>query len=176
MKLSSIIGYGMGALLCASIGVNLGQWYKNGKISLVSEVNRDRSRINEDALNEILLQYMDNVRNNTVEQAKQSGKLEGILSVAFRANPQENEYSAIWHGGYERGLEQTKFVGEMEFEKGYAAGLTKGREEYLKSINNILDSKEDFRTALKEFIAAKEKDAAKPQTQTKENEAVKPSK
>ena len=174
MKLSTIIGLGMGALLFTSAGFNVAQWYRTNQVSLVSEVNRDRSRINEDALNEILLQYMDNMRSNTVEQAKQSGKIEGILSVAYRATPQENEYSAIWHGGYERGLEQTKFVGEMEYEKGFADGLTKGREEYLKSINNILESKEDFKTALKEFIAAKQKQ--EQQGATKEKNPEKPAK
>jgi hypothetical protein len=176
MKLSSIIGYGMGVLLFTSFSINVAQWYKTNQINLVSEVNRDRSRINEDALNEILLQYMDNVRNNTIEQAKQSGKLEGILAVAYRAAPQENEYSAVWHGGYERGLEQTKFIGEMEYEKGYAAGVNKGREDYLRSINNILDSKEDFKTALKEFVAAKEKEGKKQEPQNDNNISPKLSK
>jgi hypothetical protein len=108
---------------------------------------------------------MEGLRNNTVENAKQTGKLEGILSVAYRAAPQENEYSAVWHGGYERGLEQSNFVGELEYEKGYAAGLTKGRADYLQSINNILESKEDFKTALREFINSKNKIADNQQKQ-----------
>ncbi len=152
MRLTRIIGAGVGIALTASVGINILQYFQKDKQSFLNEVNRDRSRINQDALNEVILGYMDSVRNNTVENAKQTGRLEGILSVAYRAAPQDNEYSAVWHGGYERGLEQSKFVGEMEYEKGFAAGLAKGRADYLQSINNILESKEDFKTTLKEFI------------------------
>jgi hypothetical protein len=165
MRLTTIIGAGLGVILTTSLGMNILQYYKTDKQSFLNEVNRDRSRINQDALNEVLLGYMEGLRNNTVENAKQTGKLEGILSVAYRAAPQENEYSAVWHGGYERGLEQSKFVGELEYEKGYAAGLTKGRADYLQSINNILESKEDFKTALREFINSQNKIADNQQKQ-----------
>ena len=152
MRITSMIGVGLGVALIASAGINIFQYQKTDKYSLLTDVNRDRSNINQDALNEILVRYISDIRNNTIENARQSGKIEGILSVAFRAIPAENEYSAIWHGGYERGLDQVKFVGDLENEKGYQNGITKGREEYLKSINNLLDSKEDFKSAIKDFI------------------------
>ena len=162
MRITSIIGIGFSFALAASVGINVFQYQKTDTYSLLNDVNRDRSRINQDSLNEVLLGYMNDIRTNTLENARQSGKLEGILAVAFRANPAENEHSAIWHGGYERGLSQTDFVGEMQYEKGYQNGMIKGREEYLKSINNILDSKEDFKSALKDFINNKQNITAEP--------------
>lgn len=141
-----------GLLLGLSIGFNFIQYQKISKNDFVNKINDERNNLNQDTINEVLLGYIADIRNNTIENAKQAGKLEGILAVAFRANPQENEHSAIWHGGYQRGLEQSEFIGEANYEKGYASGIVKGREEYLKSIGKILESKDDFKSALKDFV------------------------
>ena len=53
---------------------------------------------------------------------------------------------------------------EMGFEKGYGQGVSKGREEYMKAINNILSGHDDVKTAIKEFAnAMMKKDSDAPQ-------------
>ena len=40
---------------------------------------------------------------------------------------------------------------EIGYEKGFTNGVDRGREEYMKAINNILSGKEDVKSAIKEF-------------------------
>lgn len=161
-------------ILAVSVGVNLIQFYNNNKISYISEIRKEAGRINQEGFSEVMGAYLQNVRDNTVDNARQQGKLEGIVSLVHKIPPQESEISSIWHAGYQRGLEQTDFVGEMNYEKGYAAGITKGREEYLKAVNNILNSGNDFKSSLQDFI----KNSNKQQNEEKpanENPPAKPS-
>jgi hypothetical protein len=68
------------------------------------------------------------------------GRLDGIASVVYNIHPQQNEISGIWHAGYQRGLEQTNFVEEMGYEKGFSQGFQKGTNENMKAIQTILKS------------------------------------
>lgn len=135
-----------------SVGINLVQVYNNYKISHISEIRKESSNLSQEGFNEILASYIQNIRDNTVDNARQQGKLEGIISLVNRIPPQESEISSIWHSGYQRGLEQNEFVAEMNYDKGYAAGITKGREDSMKAINNIASSSTDFKAAFQDFM------------------------
>jgi hypothetical protein len=171
--MKKIFVYTMFLILAVSAGLNLIQFYNNYRISYISEIRKEAGRINSDGFSEVMGAYLQNVRDNTVDNARQQGKLEGIVSLVHKIPPQESEISSIWHAGYQRGLEQTDFVGEMNYEKGYTAGITKGREEYLKAVNNILNSGNDFKSSLQEFIKNSTKDQPEEKT-NKESPPVKP--
>lgn len=146
----------LGLIVLVSVSTNLIQYYRSNNLSHLNQIKTEVGKISQDGFNDVLGLYIQNIRDNTIENAKQSGKLEGMISVVHKIPPQESEISSIWHAGYQRGLEQTDFVGEMQFEKGYREGVIKGREEYLKSINNILSSKEDFKKSLEDFAKKNE--------------------
>lgn len=165
--MKKIFVYSLFLVLAASVGANLIQFYNNNKISYISEIRKEAGKLSQDGFAEVMGAYLQNVRDNTIDNAKQQGKLEGIVSLVHKIPPQESEISSIWHAGYQRGLEQTDFVSEMQFEKGYAAGITKGREEYLKAVNNILTSGNDFKSSLQEFIKNQTKDQKEEAVQEK---------
>jgi len=48
-------------------------------------------------------------------------------------------------------MEQTDFVGELQYEKGYGAGFTAGQRENMKAINTIISSGDNIQSALKKF-------------------------
>ena len=134
------------------------------------DVEAKRSQINEDMTNEIFMSRFNTIDNNQIEIAKIQGYNEGILACAFKLDPKESQISNIWHSGYARGLEQTAFVEEMGYEKGYASGFQTGQKENMKAIQTILKSGDNVQKALEKF--ANELQTKK----TEEKETKEPSK
>ena len=132
---------------------------------MLFRVESARNKINTDQINEFILQgnkpsfFGD---DNIAKIAETQGFLNGIESVVHNAAPQESEVSTIWHKGYERGLSQTEFIGEMEYEKGHANGFRQGQEENMKAIQTIIKSGDNVTNALKIFSDSLQNKEEKP--------------
>lgn len=139
----------------ASLSFNYFQYIAHKKTEFLLNVETTRGKINNDMINELMIQnngrggFAD--ESNSVKYAETQGFIKGITSVVTRVSPQESEISGIWHAGYERGLSQTDFVGELQYEKGYGAGFSAGQRENMKAINTIVSSGKNIQDALKEF-------------------------
>ncbi len=168
MKNSLLIG---GTILLFSLCGNGFQYYKQTRTEFLLDVETKRNQINTDQINEFILSKRNGFADDTsgIEFAKMQGRIDGITSLVYNIRPQENEISSIWHAGYQRGLEQTTFVEEMGFEKGFAQGFQKGTNENMKAIQTILKSGDNVQQAIKDFVANQakniietEKPVAKP--------------
>ena len=150
MKSAAVIG----GILLASLAGNGLQYYQNTRTQFLLDVETKRSQINEDQIAEFILSRRNGFADDTsaLEFAKMQGRVDGIASVIHNTRPQENEISAIWHNGYQRGLEQTDFVGEMKYEQGYAQGFQRGTNENMKAIQTILKSGDNIQSAIKNFV------------------------
>ena len=165
-----------GVILVASLAANGFQYYQNARAWFLLEVETKRGQINQDQIAEFILSKKNGFADDTsvVEFAKMQGRMDGITSVVYNIHPQQNEISGIWHAGYQRGLEQTNFVEEMGYEKGFSQGFQKGTNENMKAIQTILKSGDNVQQAIKDFVANQAKSIADPEPKTK-NE-VKPNK
>jgi hypothetical protein len=164
----------LGGILAVSLAGNGFQLYRQTRTQFLLDVEVKRSQINEDQINEFILSKRNGFADDTsaLEYAKMQGKVEGIISLVHNASPQSNEISSIWHAGYQRGLEQTDFVGEMNYEKGYAAGFQMGTNENMKAIQTILKSGDNVKSAIENFVNNQAKAIANPE----KKEEIKPSK
>lgn len=145
----------IGVVLMASIAGNIGQFYSQKRTEFLLQLETKRNEINGDQINEMI-----SSRNGSsafgnpaidAQFAENQGYIRGIQSVVNKVTPQESEISSIWHAGYYRGMEQTDFVGELQYEKGYGAGFTAGQRENMKAINTIISSGDNIQSALKKF-------------------------
>lgn len=171
MRSTAII---LGGILAISVAGNGFQIYLQTKTQFLLDVEVKRNQINEDQINEFILSKRNGFADDTsaIESAKMQGKIEGIVSLVHNANPQQNEISSIWHAGYQRGLEQTEFVGEMKYEQGYAFGFQKGTSENMKSIQTILKSSDNIKGAIESFV----NNQTKSVENVEKKEEIKPSK
>ena len=78
-----------------------------------------RSNVNGEWLSELLYSRMSDLNGLTSESLVQQGRLEGI--AAFLRN--EQDFSSIWHEGYEQGLSQNEYIADMKYEDGYHAAM-----------------------------------------------------
>lgn len=138
------------------------QAYQNYKNSFVAQIETKRSQINEDMTNEMLWQKISQVDNNQIEIARMQGYNEGINACAYKLDPKESQISSIWHSGYYRGLEQTDFVGEIQYEKGYSSGFQNGQRENMKAIQNVIKSGDNVQKALENFANNLQKQKEEP--------------
>lgn len=152
MKLSTTIVTSIVGMLATSLAVNGIQYYRSTKMDLLLEVEKKRNEINTDQINEFILSgNRHNISNDPV-YAESQGYVRGILSVVTKASPQDSEISSIWHNGYERGLSQSEFVGEMQYEKGYQSGFNIGQQETMKALSTIMKSGDNIQSAIKNFV------------------------
>lgn len=148
--MKAYLSMGLGILLVASLGGNYFQFIQNKKTEFLLQIETKRSEINTDQVNELIASgYRGNSFSdtNTVQIAENQGFIKGINSVIHNISPQQSEVSGIWHAGYERGLSQTDFVGEMNYEKGYSAGYQVGQRENTKALQNIFKGMKDSKEA-----------------------------
>lgn len=157
MRLSSIVSACLISALVASGAFNWLQYYRGTKIEMLLEIEKKRNEINTDQINEMVLSTSRNRSAfadpaQDVLFAENQGYLKGILAVVSKASPQESEISSIWHNGYERGLSQTEYVGEIQYEKGYQVGFNYGQKETMKALSTIMKSGDNIQTAIKDFV------------------------
>lgn len=178
MRLATTIISGLGAALMISAGGNTVQFYKNAKQEMLLDIEVKRNQINTDQINEFILNsnksrssFMD--PSQDVLFAENQGYIRGIMSVVAKASPQESEISAIWHNGYERGMSQTDFVGEMQYEKGYQSGFNVGQKDTMKALSTIMKSGDNIQNAIKDFV---DQQGKKIEDKTESKQIEKPSK
>ena len=156
--------------LIASLAANYFFFTTRYQATFMRDVESKRSQLNEDMTNELLMSRLSTIDNNQIEIAKMQGYNEGVLACAYKLDPKESQISNIWHSGYARGLEQTAFVEEMGYEKGYAAGFQYGQKENMKAIQTILKSGENVQKALEKFaVDIQNTEKTENQSETKQN-------
>lgn len=111
-------------LVFSVFGLAAFSFYQNRKIEQLNMVNtltQSGSKLNDDNFRDVLFTMLHDLRNNTIENSKNIGKVEGILAVATNQKPDANDYTKIWHDGYYRGMNQIEDVGAAEYIRGYHA-------------------------------------------------------
>lgn len=106
-----------------SVGYNVVLTYQITRLNSLKDFATERQRLTDDQFAEVFVTQMNSIRENLADVAYQQGKLEGITSVAFNVPPAQNQHSAIWHSGYQRGQEVGQFEAELSFEQGYKLAL-----------------------------------------------------
>lgn len=144
-----------GTIFIASLAANAGQYFSQKRTEFLLQIETKRNEINGDQINEMVANRNGSSAfgNPSIDAqfAENQGYIRGIQSVVSKVSPQESEISSIWHAGYYRGMEQTDFVSEMQYEKGYSSGFQAGQRENMKAINTIISSGENVQNALKKF-------------------------
>lgn len=96
--------------------------YQNAQINrlqLMTQLSNEARNLNDDSFKEMLYVTVANLRENQLESIKNTGKVEGILSVITNQKPTDSETAALWHAGYYRGIDQQNEVAAMAYEDGY---------------------------------------------------------
>lgn len=170
MKFASTVAFA--TFLIVSLASNGFLYHKLNQANYSTVIEEKRGKINEDQMNELLWIRMNDMQNQNTEIARMQGYNEGIQAVALNVPPHQSQVSNIWHAGYQRGLEQTNFVEEMGYEKGYANGFNMGQQENMKALTIIMKSGDNIQSALKQFMD----DQLKKNNDNKENktEVTKP--
>ena len=136
----------LAAILACSVGANGYLAYVATKSNYMSEIEAKRSRINDDMVSEMIWTRFNSYDQNQMELARMQGYNEGINAVVQKVDPQQSQISAIWHAGYQRGLEQSNFM------------------QYMKAINFTSSWPDSMLLAIKEFAnAMMKKDSDAPQ-------------
>lgn len=96
--------------------------YQNAQISklqMVNQLTNEARHLTDDSFKEMLYVTVSNIRENQVENSKNSGKIEGMLAIISGQKPSDSEAAAVWHAGYYRGIDQQNEVAAMAYEDGY---------------------------------------------------------
>lgn len=165
MKFASAVA--LATIFIVSLASNGFLYYKLNQANYSTQIEEKRGKINEDQMNELLWIRMNDMQNQTSEIARMQGYSEGIQAVALNVPPHQSQISNIWHSGYQRGLEQTGFVEEMGYEKGYVAGFQNGQQENMKALSTIMKSGDNVQAALKQFMDDQLKKSNENQTENK---------
>jgi hypothetical protein len=90
------------------------------RLEFLRTCSDERSRINNDQLQENLINMISDLRTQTVESAKNQGKIEGIITAVNNMKLDDgNEYNAIWHSGYYAGANTSELQIAVAYEEGY---------------------------------------------------------
>lgn len=106
---------------CALAGFSIYQHNRIEQLAMVNTINQSGSKLNDDNFRDVLFTMLHDLRNNTIENSKSTGKVEGILAVISNQKPNSNEWTKIWHDGYYRGMDQIEDVSAAEYVRGYHA-------------------------------------------------------
>jgi hypothetical protein len=76
------------------------------------QMSQQRNSINEDQIQDMVVQLINQNRDDNLELAKNQGHIEGLMTIQ---EPKEKKaYMDIWHAGYYNGVEQKKQEESME--------------------------------------------------------------
>lgn len=89
------------------------------KLQMVNQLTNEARHLTDDSFKEMLYVTISNIRDNQVENSKNSGKIEGMLAIISGQKPSDSEAAAVWHAGYYRGIDQQNEVAAMAYEDGY---------------------------------------------------------
>jgi len=132
MKLTFVQKFGLCAVLLAIVTVANYTIYLQSKVDRLEELLEladMRSNVNESWANDLTWSVMN---NQTKDMLKQQGRIEGIVSAI---NPEvKDDYSTMWHEGYQRGLNQTEDTIEMVEKRAYKEGYNQALEKSGKTL------------------------------------------
>ena len=132
MKLTFVQKFGLCAVLLAIGTVANYTIYLQSKVDRLEELLEladMRSNVNESWANDLTWSVMN---NQTKDMLKQQGRIEGIVSAI---NPEvKDDYSTMWHEGYQRGLDQTEDTIEMVEKRAYKEGYNQALEKSGKTL------------------------------------------
>lgn len=83
------------------------------------QIIEERSKILSDGYDEVIVKYLTDLKKSSENSEKDQARLQGIMSVIFNLKPTENDYSKIWHAGYNAGAEVSDFTEYSAYESGY---------------------------------------------------------
>ena len=132
MKFTFAQKFGLCAVLLAIGTVANYAIYLQGKVTELEnllQLSDMRSDINESWANDLTWSVMN---NQTKDMLKQQGRIEGLVSAIDPDT--KNEYSTMWHEGYQRGLDQTEDTIEMVEQRAYKEGYNQALEKSGKTL------------------------------------------
>ena len=94
----------LSAVLFTTINYAVWETAENNNLKTLIQAQEMRNKINLDENRELHKVLLNNVSSQNTDIIKNQGKIEGI--VEYIANPKE--YYEIWHQGYQKGLDQTE--------------------------------------------------------------------
>jgi len=97
--------------------------YQLGNMQMINKIGSEARYLTDDSFKELFMITMANIRDNQLENIKNTGKVEGMLAVISNQKPQDSETSALWHAGYYRGIDQSQDMAAISYETGYHAAL-----------------------------------------------------
>lgn len=115
----------VGSLVVASIAYNFYQSHQINNLEILARLDAGREAINDDNFRDVLMNTMN---QNALENQKSQGRIEGILAVIGKQKPDETEWSAIWHEGYNRGMNQNKEYADSSYQRGREDALKDAKE------------------------------------------------
>lgn len=89
------------------------------KLQMINKIGSEARVLNDDNFRDVMFSLMHDIRNNTIENSRNTGKVEGMLSVISNQKPSDSETSALWHAGYYRGIDQQNDIAALAYEEGY---------------------------------------------------------
>lgn len=102
-----------------SVGYNIVQQNQINRLSMIKDITKEKESLLNDGFNEIVLSRMSELREQNIENARNQGRVEGMVSVATNLTPDQNIASAFGHEWYYKGLSQAEFMEENAYVKGY---------------------------------------------------------
>lgn len=106
---------------CALAAFSIYQHNRIEQLAMVNTLNQSGSKLNDDNFRDVYFTVLHDLRNNTIENSKNIGRVEGILSAISNQKPDSNDFTKIWHDGYYRGMNQIEDVSAAEYVRGYHA-------------------------------------------------------
>lgn len=108
-----------GGIIGCSLAMNLYMGQQISKMKELQQIGYQKDTLISNGYDELLVSYLNEVRNTNLEVLKTQGRLEGILSVALNFKPEENQHTAIWHAGYDHGSKTADYVRSVAYKQGY---------------------------------------------------------
>jgi hypothetical protein len=97
-------------VLISSGAFNIYQYTTTSKYKLMYDVITERSRINDDEFREIFLSRNNDIRENTIELARNQGRIEGLLAAGQNLPIQDSDVSALYHASADSGYQNAMYV------------------------------------------------------------------
>jgi hypothetical protein len=96
-------------ILIASGAFNIYQYTAISKYKLMYDVITERSRINEDEFREIFVARNNDLRDNTIELARNQGRIEGMIAAGQNMPIQDSDVSALYHASADAGYQNAMY-------------------------------------------------------------------
>ena len=93
--------------------------YQLGRLQMINKIGSEARVLNDDNFRDVMFSLLNDIRNNTIESSRNTGRVEGMIAVISNQKPSDSETSALWHAGYYRGIDQQNDIAALAYEEGY---------------------------------------------------------